>query len=77
MTIERLMAWENGELTLTGEVELFQALVNSGQAWSLQGMYGRHAARLIEAGLVTRPVRPEREPLVVAETNYAKRKYNQ
>ena len=47
-----LFAWEAGELDEDEEIELFQALVDNGMAWSLQGMYGRRAMMLIKAGLV-------------------------
>ena len=48
----RLTQYETGEATQDEEVELFQDLVDSGLAWSLQGSYGRHASALISAGLV-------------------------
>ena len=51
--LDRMMAWEQGELDQEQEVELFQELVNNGLAWQLQGCYGRQAQRLIDAGLVT------------------------
>ena len=50
--LDKMMAWEDGMLPPEQTVELFQSLVNSGQAWSLQGMYGRQAMALIQAGLV-------------------------
>jgi len=50
--IDAMMAWEEGELDEEGEAELFQHLVDTGLAWSLHGMYGRHAQRLIEAGVI-------------------------
>lgn len=47
-----IIRYEDGRLDLDDEILLFQELVNSGQAWTLQGSYGRRAAELIEAGLV-------------------------
>jgi hypothetical protein len=49
-TVGGIMAYENGELDQEGIIELFQALVNSGLAWQLQGSYGRTAKALIDAG---------------------------
>lgn len=49
-----LMAYEDGGLSETATIELFQHLVDSGLAWSLQGSYGRTATAMIEAGLVTK-----------------------
>jgi len=48
--VDNIMAWENGEMELEEEVEFFQELIDNGMAWTLQGMYGRHAAYLIDAG---------------------------
>jgi len=52
--LDAMIAWEQGDLDEEGTIALFQNLVNSGLAWQLQGCYGRMAAALIEAGLVTR-----------------------
>lgn len=53
--VDQIIEFESGELSEDEVIELFQELVNSGQAWSLQGFYGRTAQALIEAGLVFRP----------------------
>jgi hypothetical protein len=47
-----LLDFESGELDEESTIELFQYLVDTGLAWSLQGFYGRTALDLINAGLV-------------------------
>jgi len=49
--VDKMMAFENGELAEDEVIDLFQGLIDSGLAWQLQGFYGRTAASLIEAGL--------------------------
>ena len=51
----RIIEYEAGELDETEILALFQKLVDSGLAWQLQGVYGRTAMRLIDAGLVQPP----------------------
>lgn len=47
-----IIEYESGELDEDATIRLFQELVDSGLAWSLQGHYGRVAVGLIDAGLV-------------------------
>lgn len=49
--IDKMIAFENGDLDDDDVIELFQELIDSGLAWKLQGFYGRTAASLIDAGL--------------------------
>lgn len=50
-TVSFIMAWESGETSEQETIEGFQALIDSGMVWKLQGCYGRTARALIEAGL--------------------------
>ena len=50
---ERIVAYEQGELNEEQTIQLFQHLVDSGMVMKLQGHYGRFAAQLLEAGLIT------------------------
>lgn len=47
---DAIIAFEGGELGEDAIVALFQALIDTGLAWRLQGSYGRLAKALIEAG---------------------------
>ncbi len=61
--VDTLIAHENGQLTIDQTVEFFQALVDTGLAWHLQGSYGRAAVAMLRAGKI-KPAdrRPFREP---------------
>ncbi len=48
--IDKIIAFENGELDEDQTIELFQELIDTKLVWKLQGFYGRTAANLIEAG---------------------------
>ena len=54
--VDRIVEFEQGTLDEAATIGLFQHLVNSGLVWSLQGIYGRIAVTLIQAGhLIPRP----------------------
>jgi hypothetical protein len=48
-TLDSVLAIEEGEV-FTQQLEAMQSLINSGQAWKLQGSYGRAAMQAIENG---------------------------
>ena len=50
--VDLIIQYENGELDDQQVVFLFADLIRTGQAWILQGHYGRTAQRLIEAGWI-------------------------
>jgi hypothetical protein len=49
---DKIIAYENGELDESEEIELFSMLIKNGMAWTLQGHYGRVAISYIEAGIL-------------------------
>ena len=49
--LDQIIAYENGELESQEVIDLFQALIDNGRVWDLQGHYQRTAISLIESGL--------------------------
>ena len=54
MTIDKIIAYEQGELSPNKTIELFAELVKTEMAFQLQGHYGRTAMALIQAGYIDR-----------------------
>ena len=50
--VESISKYENGDMNTGEVVELFQGLVNTGLAWTLQDHYKKTARQLIHRGLV-------------------------
>jgi hypothetical protein len=50
--LDKIIAHEQGELNASAELDLFAVLIKTGQAWALQGHYGRTARDLIEFGWI-------------------------
>jgi hypothetical protein len=50
--VDKIIAFETGELGEEDTVALFQELVDTGMAWALQGSYGRTARHLIDEGFI-------------------------
>jgi hypothetical protein len=53
--LDYIIQWEEGDISEENFLALFQHLVDTAYAWKLQGSYGRQAAALIEAGIITAP----------------------
>lgn len=49
--VQDFIRFEDGEMEEEELVEFFQKLIDTGDAWRLQGFYGRTATALIERGL--------------------------
>ena len=49
--LEKMCAWEEGDLGQDETVKLFQDLIDSSLVWRLQGPYGHMAQALINNGL--------------------------
>ena len=52
--VDKIIAYEQGELNGAEMIYFFAELIRNGMAWSLQGHYGRTASRLIEVGILTK-----------------------
>ena len=50
--VDYIMGFEDGSLTTVDIVDLFSYLIKTGQAWHLQGMYGRYANDLINNDII-------------------------
>lgn len=53
-SVDKIIAYECGELSVEDTLTMFGQLVKNGMAWTLQGHYGRTASALIERGLIDR-----------------------
>lgn len=52
--LDKIMAYENGEMDEQETIEFFQDGVTHGWVWQLQGAYGRTAKAMLDAGLIHR-----------------------
>jgi len=50
--LDRIIAFENGNMNTEEMVGFFEDLRDTGYLWHLQGLYQRTYFRLIEAGLI-------------------------
>jgi hypothetical protein len=59
--VQDIIDYENGEMDWDRIVDMFQKLINSGEAWTLQGSYGRMAMRLVDDGECVLPEQNKKE----------------
>ena len=50
--LDYIIEYEGGQLGDSDTLGLFSYLIKTGQAWTLQGHYGRTASRLIDKGYI-------------------------
>lgn len=50
--VTKIIRYENGEMDDEEMLEMFQAMIDDGSVWQLQGSYGRMASHLIREGLI-------------------------
>ena len=50
--VDKIIAFEDGQLEPKAIVEMFSELVKTDMAWKLQGFYGRYAKGLIDHGFL-------------------------
>ena len=55
--VNDIIRYEQGEMSEGEMIQMFQAMIDDGTVWDLQGHYGRQARALIEAGTCTIPAR--------------------
>jgi hypothetical protein len=57
-TVDKIIAYEQGDMDQEETIALYQELIDSGLVWQLQGHYGRTAARLIQVGACHETTKP-------------------
>ena len=55
MNVQDVIDWEEGNMSPERERKFFQHMVNTGEVWKLQGMYGRRAQDLLDSGEIHYP----------------------
>jgi len=60
--VDFIMSFEGGDISAQDTLRLFSNLIATGQAWSLQGSYGRAAQSMIEGGWIGRDGKILKDP---------------
>jgi hypothetical protein len=55
--LDKIISYEQNELSFNETVTLFQELLDSGLVWDLQGHYGRMSEALIKDGYILERVK--------------------
>jgi len=53
ISIDKIMDYENGNMSEDEMIEMFAEMIKDGSAWSLQGCYGRQAKALIDNEIIS------------------------